>query len=264
MAKDHDKEESQGSHGGGGGHGPGGHGGGEHEESGAPEWLISFADNVALLMGFFVILLAMNMKEPTAGGIGGKEKNGGAPASMTNREMDVIIGIREAFNQPIMMDSEDPREQQLARRKREQKLAGQSQQHGEPDSGRENQVKIPTQMSAMGGLVPFEDDSEALSESGRARAEQIGRTLKGMRFIIEVRGHASPSEAVRDPERANLLGFRRAMAVARVLETQGVTWEQMRVSSAGAVDRQTGREYDRDANRVNQRVEIIVTGDPVP
>jgi outer membrane protein OmpA-like peptidoglycan-associated protein len=262
MAKDHDKEGSHGSHGG-GGHGPGGHGGGEHEESGAPEWLISFADNVALLMGFFVILLAMNMKEPTAGGIGGKEKNGGSPAQMTNREMDVIIGIREAFNQPVLMDSDDPREQQLARRKNEKALAGQSQQHGEPDNGRDNQTTIPTQKSAMGGVVPFEDDADVLTESGRARAEQIGVLLKGMRFVLEIRGHASPSEAMRDPERANQLAFRRAMAVARVLETQGVTWEQMRVSSAGANASQTGRVYERDENRVNQRVEIIVTGDPI-
>lgn len=34
-----------------GGHGGHGHGGGHEEHAGAPEWLISFADNVALLMG---------------------------------------------------------------------------------------------------------------------------------------------------------------------------------------------------------------------
>ncbi|MCL4212087.1 MAG: hypothetical protein KJZ68_15650, partial [Phycisphaerales bacterium] len=45
-----------------GGHGHG-HGGGGHEEGheGAPEWLISFADMVMLMMGFFVILFALNV-----------------------------------------------------------------------------------------------------------------------------------------------------------------------------------------------------------
>lgn len=264
MAKSHDKEESQGSHGGGGGGhgaGAGGHGGGEHEESGAPEWLISFADNVALLMGFFVILLAMNMKEPTAGGIGGKEKNGGAPPSA--REMDVIIGIREAFNQPINMDSDNPAEARLAARKRERALAGQSLQPEEPGEGRESQVKIPTQMSALGGTVPFEDDAEVLTDAARDRAERIGVKLKGINYVIDIRGHASPSEAQRDPEKANNLSHRRAMAVARVLHSQGLTWEQMRLSSAGSADSHTDREYDREANRVNQRVEVIVTADLV-
>ena len=50
MSDEHDKHS--------GGH-VGGHGGGGHdeeEEAGAPEWLISFADMVMLLMGFFVMI----------------------------------------------------------------------------------------------------------------------------------------------------------------------------------------------------------------
>src|SRR5690349_11416681 len=96
---DHEHSESGHGHGGGGGHrkgghGGGGHGGGGHEEGheGAPEWLISFADNVMLQMGFFVILLALNLKEPTTGGIGGKESNGDPPAAL----LDAAIAIREA------------------------------------------------------------------------------------------------------------------------------------------------------------------------
>ena len=53
------------------------------------------------------------------------------------------------------------------------------------------------------------------------------------------------------------------VAVARILHSQGLTWEQMRLSSAGSADSHTDREYDREANRVNQRVEVIVTADLV-
>lgn len=71
---DHGEEhgEGGGSHGGshGGGHGGGGHAEGEHE--GAPEWLISFADMVMLIMGFFVIMLAMNMGPKTTAVQGGE------------------------------------------------------------------------------------------------------------------------------------------------------------------------------------------------
>lgn len=237
------------------------HGGLPHEEhEGAPEWLISFADNVVLMMGFFVILLAMNMKEPTTGGIGGKEKMGGQPDS---RMLDLIIGIREAFNNPIRLDSTDPAEAVFRRRILEKRQGGMSLQPEEPGAGRESQTIIPTERSGLGGVVPFDDDADALSPHALERAEQIARKVRGQRWIIEVRGHASPSETLRDPERGMALGYRRALAVARVLAGQGVRWEHMRVISCGANERQAPREYERHADRINQRVEVVVTGEPV-
>ena len=102
---DHDEKE----HGGGegqGGHSGGGHGapGGGHEDhhEGAPEWLISFADNVALMMGFFVILLAMNMKSPkTYEGIGGPDEHGG-----NVDQLDFVLALRsseEIVNREMML-----------------------------------------------------------------------------------------------------------------------------------------------------------------
>lgn len=84
MADEHDSHGEEGGSHGGGGHGGGApHGGGAHEEhEGAPEWLISFADNVALMMGFFVILLAMNMG-PKGGGEARERGAGPHPASRT-------------------------------------------------------------------------------------------------------------------------------------------------------------------------------------
>src|SRR5689334_21425744 len=98
-----EKSHSSGS----GGHGGGGHSGPAHEEhEGAPEWLISFADDVALMMGFFVILLAMNMKSPVAAhtGVGSPEKEGGVPESQM---LDFVIAMRDAFN-PIDLNSDNP------------------------------------------------------------------------------------------------------------------------------------------------------------
>src|SRR6516164_3872539 len=127
MAEHEAKHEEQAgdSHGGGGGHGHGGHGGGHEEHEGAPEWLISFADNVALMMGFFVILLAMNLKQPTAGGIGGKEQNGGKP---TDSMLDFVIAMRKEFHNEIDLDSTNPAEEPFRRRIRQKLEAGQSNQ----------------------------------------------------------------------------------------------------------------------------------------
>src|SRR5436190_2087186 len=107
--EEHKDEHGGGSHGGGGhggGHGGGGHAEGEHE--GAPEWLISFADNVALMMGFFVILLAMNLKKPTAGGIGGEGQNGGPPSEQM---IDFVIAMRQSFHTPFDLNSDEPAEE---------------------------------------------------------------------------------------------------------------------------------------------------------
>src|SRR5688572_16054124 len=108
MAEHKDDHKKKDDHGGGhkshgGGHGGGGHGDGEHE--GAPEWLISFADNVTLMMGFFVIMLAMNMG-PKGGGEG--EETGEAASSPSTSMIDLQIAIREAFNNPVNIGSKNP------------------------------------------------------------------------------------------------------------------------------------------------------------
>lgn len=258
---DHEKhdEGSEGGHAGhgGGGHG-GGHGGGAHEEhEGAPEWLISFADNVALMMGFFVILLAMNMAKKTAGGIGGESRMG-------RGDLDFVIAIRQAFN-PIDMSSDNPTEEPLRRRIREKaEEAQRSRQPEDPGKGRESSAIRDTQLSTLGGTVQFEDDSSALTPGQTQRAQAIAEKLKGIRFIIEVRGHASPSETLRQPEKGMSLGYSRSLAVARVLVAQGVKWEQIRIVACGDNERKVPRIYDQEADRENQRVNIVPTGEPVP
>ncbi|MFM9997013.1 MAG: flagellar motor protein MotB [Phycisphaerales bacterium] len=251
----HEEKHASGGHGG-GGHGGGGHAEGEHE--GAPEWLISFADNVALLMGFFVILLAMNMKEPTAGGVGGHENF----PSETDRELDLIIGIREAFNTPIDMDSADPHEGALARRKREK--MGKSSQPGEHGEGAEAQAVRPTDYSNLGGTVPFDDNSTGLTTRGRAAAEEVGKRIKGLRWIIEVRGHASPSESFHEFDKGMNLSFMRARAVSEALIAQGVKASQVRIVACGDSDRRIPATFDRTLDSFNQRVDVVVTNEAIP
>src|SRR3954462_4342072 len=180
MADEHDgqhgggDQHAEGHAGGHGGHG-GGHGGGSHEEhEGAPEWLISFADNVALMMGFFVILLAMNMKEVTTGGIGGKQDNGGAPDNNT-KMVDFVISVREAFHNEFDLNSRDPAEEVFRKRIKERK-EGQSKQPENSGESREHQSRQRPDLSSLGGTVAFDDEAGELSPSGKGRAEEIGRS----------------------------------------------------------------------------------------
>jgi len=87
--------------------------------------------------------------------------------------------------------------------------------------------------------------------------------LKDHRWIIEVRGHASPFESMRNPQRGRQLSYERAMAMANAMVEGGITWETMRVSAMGESSRIVPRARDRESDRTNQRVEVIVTNDTI-
>lgn len=261
MADEHDSHGEEGGSHGGGGHGGGApHGGGAHEEhEGAPEWLISFADNVALMMGFFVILLAMNMG-PKGGGEGEGTGGGGPPAQPDM--IDFVIGMREAFNNPIKMDSSRDDEAVFVKRMLErQGGAGkpESQTGKDPDGG----AIRPSDYRNVVCSVEFDDRSALLNEQDRGALHDAADKLKGQRWVIEVRGHVSPFESMRNPRTAMQLSFDRAMSAATTLADAGVPWESLRVVAVGDHDLLVARATDRDRDRGNQRAEIVVTNEVV-
>lgn len=261
MAEEHDSHgEEHGSHGhGGGGHG-GGHGGGGHEEhEGAPEWLISFADNVALMMGFFVILLAMNMGPKGSGNTPGNE-TGGAPSQPDM--IDFVISMREAFNNPIKIDSSREDEAVFVKRMLQRKGGAgrpESQTGKDPDGG----AIRPSDYRNVVCSVEFDDRSALLSEHDRTALHEAADKIRGQRWVIEVRGHVSPFESMRNPRTAMQLSFDRAMATASSLADAGVPWQNLRIVAVGDHDLIVARSGDRARDKSNQRAEIVVTNEVV-
>ncbi len=243
----------------------------EHHE-GAPEWLISFADNVTLLMGFFVILLAMNMKAYTTGGIGGKEHfAGGTPTSdlpdaqtPSPALLDLSIAIREAFHNPVDLSSNNPNDQPLIRRIFQR--AGQSSSRRDGPEGRERDVQSlpPTDYHAPFGSVLFANDSIELSGKARQTVIDVAARTKGLTLVVEVRGHASATEGFRKSDSAMRLAFDRALVVAGVLAENGVDWWQMRLVTCGDNDRRNPFPDSEMADAANARVEIVVSDQVVP
>jgi outer membrane protein OmpA-like peptidoglycan-associated protein len=257
-----DKHDEHGSKGhrkkGGHGHGPGGH---EEHEEGVPEWVVSFADNALLQMGFFVILLAMNLKEPTTGGVGGKDDFGNQPQS--EAMLDFMISIREAFNNPVNPNSNDPRESALVRRVMQRK-EGTAKQEGPPGDKPDVQAVRPTDYHRIGGLINFEENDDAVDAAGLRTAAELARQLKGRRTVVEIRGHTSTAEAADPQDKGMRLSYSRAMAVAQVLRTGGLEWEQLRIVACGAGNRATPIARSVAEARQNQRVEIVVTDEQLP
>ena len=242
------------------GHGGGHGGGGSHEEAheGAPEWLISFADNTALMMGFFVILLAMNMGPKSQPVQGGEVDESNAYEGRTAQQMDMIISIREGFNNPVNIFSDRPEEQPLIRRLLERK-GGQGKSQGVKGKYERNQTLRPTDYDRVAASVPFDDKSTALTAEARAIIAEAAQRMKQQRWVVEVRGHVSPFESMRNTQRAMQLSYERAFAAAQAMVDSGMQWEALRVVACGDSDRVVPRTFDREEDRTNQRVEIVVT-----
>lgn len=250
----HDEHEGGGSHGGGGhgGHGGGGHAEGEHE--GAPEWLISFADNVMLQMGFFVILLAMNMG-PKGGGSASKGDNQGGN---TPEMLDFVLSIREGFNNPVSAFSDKPEEAPLVRRIQERK-GGEGRSDGVKGKFDKNQAPRPSDYDRVTASVTFSERDATVSPSARATIAEVAQRQKDQRWILEVRGHVSPFESMRNAQTANKLSFDRATAVANALVESGMQWANLRIVACGDQNRVVARGASADQARDNQRVEIVLT-----
>ncbi len=244
------------------GHGGGDHGGGHHEE-GVPEWVVSFADNVMLMMGFFVIMLAMNMN-PKKGGEGEENRDGASNNAVDNPAVvDMAIEVRNAFNNPVKMDSMKPADQPLIRRIREKTSAGRSSDKA-PEGNKDSVQSIrASDFYSPAGSVSFADGSDDLSGAGRKTCLQIADAVRGPNFVIEVRGHVSAMESKGDQTAARLLSYRRALSVARALSDAKIPWERMRLVAIGDSDRVTPLAYDLKAHRSNQRVEVLVTKEVV-
>lgn len=255
--EEHGGEEHK-SHGGGhGGHG-GGHGGGHEEHEGVPEWMISFADNTALMMGLFVILLALNLGPKATKASEGEKAD--KPTEQEAHMLDFAIGLREAFHNPVNPESTDPHEQALVRRLRE-KQTGRTLDEGPTKKGPESESPVQTEYSAIGGRIPFDDASAVLGGTARQKVADIAAKVGQLRYMVEVRGHTTPSESMRNEGKSRQLSYDRAMAVAQALAAQGVPWQQMRIVACGDSERTVARTYDRNEERQNQRVEVILTKD---
>ena len=262
MAEKHSEEKDKHSQ----GHGHGGdHGGGSHEEhEGAPEWLISFADNVTLMMGFFVIMLAFSMG-PKGGGVGkGDEGGAGSGVESPPDFLDAALSIREAFNNPVDLNSQDPNDQVLVQRILWRRGQGMTEQIG--PEGREHDVQSlrPSKYYSICGVVPFEHASAVISPEAARSLDAAAKHVKGLRFIVDVRGNVSADEAFGDPQHNMRLGFDRALAVADALVQRGLDWRQLHVISCADGDRVQPIAYDQTGHQRNRRVEIVVTDKMIP
>lgn len=249
----------------GGGHGGGGHGAGAHEEhEGAPEWLISFADNVALMMGFFVVLLAMNMKPtppPHAAAVHSDDEVSEGETQSQSQSADMLdwaIAIREAFNNPV--SAGNPRDSTLYKRVAEKKAMAERNKYGREGTERNFKTLRQSDYFGLGATIEFDTGSTTLDAAGKRTLDELVGNRKGLSNLLEVRGHASAAEAHDQPDRGMQLSYERARKTAEELVARGMEWKRLRLIACADADRIIRTTYDSAGQRVNQRVEVIDTG----
>lgn len=256
------KEDKEHKKHGGGGHGHGGGGGHDEGHEGAPEWLISFADNTALIMGFFVIMLAMNMKP--AGAAAGSSKGTGEGEGPSMHMLDTVLAIRAAFNNPIQPSSNDPDEAPFIARLLARNDENDPQEPGPRGKDHDVQSIRPSKYRGLCGSVPFARQSTALEPAVLETIRDVARRVRGLRIIIEVRGHVSAAEANTGSDHGMQLSQQRATVVARALAEHGVRWSQMRLIACADNDRINAVAYNSAGQSPNERVEIVATDQVLP
>ena len=253
MSEEHGKHDA--------GHHAGGHGGGGHEEeeeAGAPEWLISFADMVMLLMGFFVILFALNVQPKGGNPGGGGEDSEGVAHQPLEIDPEFIESVRRAFQNPLNPD--DPEDAHILNAIA-QRGAGHARDVG--TKGDETEVRSPRDIDFFGEStdIPFERHALTPSEDAASLVEEFVNRHRGRQNVIEVRGHTDEVEAWKDPGRAFRISMERAAKVAELLADAGIDWARLRVTAAGITE---PRRRDRAMSvqpGENARVELLVRRD---
>lgn len=222
------------------------------QPAGVPEWVVTFGDLMSLLLTFFILLAAFS------------------EIKQEREYLDVVRSIQKAFGFSGgvgQLDTEDPpANSQITSMDELINSIGQSIKMNE---ARNPSTAGPDPTSSyvaeglktvVGTTIPFEGGSHELTESTRAYlAGEVVPKLKGLRFNVEVRGHAFGREDRAAGGDVDQMSFLRAKAVKDFLVTQGIEPSRLTVTAVGSSQPISTNVNDKAAMGQNRRVQIVLT-----
>lgn len=247
---------------------------------GGGQWKVAYADFVTAMMAFFMVMwitaqsdkvkqaVAHYFNYPTAfrvGTVDGPEGASGpglpGPGGPGGPNLDSSGNYRDAFGIQAVDMGFLPNSGGRGN--------GKAKSAAEANKGRT--ASKPSVLAVhegdrrmVGTVIPFEEHSAELTETGQKRLAELVPALAGKRNKIEVRGHTTrrPLPAGSPFRDAWQLAYARCLAVQRFLEARGIEAERIRLSQAGPFEPQT-LETEPHRLEENSRVEIYVLAELV-
>lgn len=189
---------------------------------GAPEWMVSYADMITILMAFFVVMFAMSGKTDP------------------KKEQPVYQSLRRQFGEyrGLPATPYNPRNTQILPTGN-----GPSKSQGAADESRargfvgdHTRVRMVRQgdQSTLGGVIFFPGTSVTLDADQQRLLDEAAQELGGKLQRIEIRGHTfnrplDKGSKWRDPWD---LAYERCHAVMVYLEKKGIDPQRMRIGVA--------------------------------
>lgn len=217
------------------GHGGGGHGGGGH--GGGSLWLISFADLLSCLFGFFVLMFAMSEIDP--------------------RKVEIAYqSIAAQFQQQAQTSDDSRDKQQITGKEQQQKVAAAFidafpvVRVERIEKGNILRVRVAADTIFVPGAATVRTDKTSFMER---LAEAVSQKEEGRRAELEILLGSGPTLPVLKADGQTPLELRRVGALARDMRQRGVPAEAL---SAGLQPGDTGQLEFRFFIRLEARSRV--------
>ncbi len=217
----------------------------EHPSEGAPEWMVSYADMITILMSFFVVMFSM---------AGTKDVKKEQPIMMSlRRQFGRFVGLPAAQLLPagsslstkaVAMKATPPKES------RNRGLVG--------DHPRVSTIR-PGDQATIGGVIFFANGVSDLTEEQRRQLQEAAQDLGGKPQKIEIRGHTVPRSSGADGKLLDNwnLAYERCHKTMQYLVSVGIDPRRIRIGVAAQFEPVYGGR-DPLLLAKNGRVEIFM------
>ena len=229
-----------------------------------PEWIFTLADLIMCMMGLFVIMWVL--------------KPGGSPQPQAATEakdqqqwLETVGEIRRGFGYVPDPSSGDPVD--MAMIAKQLRLTGERENGTQEDpqdaaEGTDPKVKNirESKLAAIGTQIDFGAAEATLDAEDKRRLDQIANKIRGVRFIVIVKGHASRDDFTEgtSPQSFMDISIKRAQAAADYLVSRGVSPEVLRVQGCSTYEPIQQNAYTRELQAINRRVDVFSTDLIVP
>ena len=223
---------------------------------GAPAWTITFADMMALLLCFFILLQMFSELKRD------REYQRVANAVKTAFGFTGQVGILPTDDVPLqsMIQALD-----TVTARRDEVEPNRSHVKDQGPSGPQTRVQsVPAGLQfTLGGPAMFGPGSASLTPGGQQAVIELAPLLAGRRNRIVVRGHAANKYLSPNSPWQNLdeLSFHRAMAVRAILVDEGIEDRFFRLEAVGTREPINARAYRESELADHRRVDIVLTED---